>query len=335
MQYKFFLADPTPGSSSTPTNQINTNPKNDLTASSAGNCSKTSSSALASPTKHLGFKIGLIGPGKVGRTLKLAFEKTNHQVLGLAGRQDLELQTKLTKTADILFLTVPDAVILPLAQQLAEEVGFHPGQIVIHCAGVHGLEVLQPAAKQGALTAALHPIFSFLGTPSDLPLINGVSWAITTEERYQHFFSALVLELEGQPFTLAAQDRALYHALLTHGANHLNTLVNQCVKGLTALGLENSTTALAPLLEVSLQRALQLGVEGLTGPASRGDAATIAAHMRALKILQTADNPLQPSNTPNLLESYQALAKATAQQCYQRGKLNETATFSVLDALEM
>ena len=74
----------------------------------------------------------------------------------------------------------------------------------------------------------------------------------------------------------------LYHAALAHGANHLVTLVNEAVDRLRDAGVARPEKVLAPLLRAALDNALRLGDAALTGPVSRGDAATVAGHLDAL-----------------------------------------------------
>ena len=58
---------------------------------------------------------------------------------------------------------------------------------------------------------------------------------------------------------------------------------------------------LGPLLWRALDNALRLGDAGLTGPVARGDAETVASHVRALR-----------AASPEALAAYVALARLTA-----------------------
>jgi predicted short-subunit dehydrogenase-like oxidoreductase (DUF2520 family) len=62
---------------------------------------------------------------------------------------------------------------------------------------------------------------------------------------------------------------------------------------------------IAPLARASLENALARGQAALTGPVARGDAATIAGHLRVLTELD-----------PELAQAYRADSRRTAQRAH-------------------
>ncbi len=104
--------------------------------------------------------------------------------------------------------------------------------------------------------------------------------------------------------------RALYHAGLAHGANHLVTLVTQSMDLLRASGAVDPAATLRPLLAAALENALSYGSAALTGPIVRGDVETVRAHLADIALTQ-----------PATLESYVAMARATANQAVVDGRL--------------
>ena len=86
----------------------------------------------------------------------------------------------------------------------------------------------------------------------------------------------------GEPVVVAEEDRALYHAGLSHGANFIAGITVQTMRILTEAGISDPALYARPLLEAALDRALTEGTAGISGPAARGDAGTIAAHARCL-----------------------------------------------------
>jgi len=78
---------------------------------------------------------------------------------------------------------------------------------------------------------------------------------------------------------------------------------------------------LIPLLRATVENVARLGPDqALTGPIVRGDAGTVAAHLRALP--------------PHQLEMYVANARRTLARAVASGRLDEAAAASVADALE-
>jgi len=116
--------------------------------------------------------------------------------------------------------------------------------------------------------------------------------------------------------------RALYHAALSIGSDHLVTLVNDALSLLDDARVEASDQLLAPLLSAALDNVLRLRDAALTGPVARGDVATLRRHRRAL-----TEAALQ------LLPSYLAMARRTAERAHASGMLDDAANAAVLEAL--
>src|SRR5258708_3839320 len=66
---------------------------------------------------------------------------------------------------------------------------------------------------------------------------------------------ALVVEMTADPVRVPESMRPLYHAALAHGANHLVTLVRDCVDTLERAGISPAERLVAPLLSAALDNA--------------------------------------------------------------------------------
>ncbi len=106
------------------------------------------------------------------------------------------------------------------------------------------------------------------------------------------------------------------------GSNHLVTLVNDAISLLDRAGVDDSARLLAPLLSASLDNVLRLRDAALTGPVARADLATLAAHRAALATV-----------SPQLLDSYLAMARRTAERAHATGRLDDAQLAGVLDVL--
>jgi predicted short-subunit dehydrogenase-like oxidoreductase (DUF2520 family) len=113
--------------------------------------------------------------------------------------------------------------------------------------------------------------------------------------------------------------RVRYHAALCHAANHLVTLVAQAQDELAHAGIDAPRRFLAPLLSATLDNALRAGDAALTGPVARGDADTVAAHLR---VLADAD--------PATSAAYAAMAQATARRAVSARLISEQQRDAVL-----
>ena len=111
----------------------------------------------------------------------------------------------------------------------------------------------------------------------DLPLAGPVHLV----ELHLALVEEVVEALGGRSFTIDDADRATYHAAAVLASNHLVALLGQVERVAGPLGIP--LDAFLDLAEGSLANVRALGpADALTGPAARGDEATIDRHLAAL-----------------------------------------------------
>jgi predicted short-subunit dehydrogenase-like oxidoreductase (DUF2520 family) len=281
-------------------------------------------------------RVGVVGTGRAGAVLGAALARCGHHVVAAYAVSDvsrlraeallpgvpLRPVDEVVAAADLVLLTVPDDVLPGLVAGLAETATVRPGQFVAHASGRYGYAVLDPLTRLGALPLALHPVMTFTGTSIDLNRLTGAPFGVTAPEQLRPVAEALVVEMGGEPVWVAEGSRALYHAALAHGANHLVTLVAQTMELLSAAGVDQPARLVAPLLSAALDNALRYGDQALTGPVARGDAGTVAAHVRELGDV-----------SPEAKVAYVALARVTADRALAAGLLRPDAAEALLDVL--
>ena len=269
-------------------------------------------------------RIGVVGAGRVGAVLAAALREAGHEIAAVAGESHasrtrietllpgvrVDKPTAVSRACDLLLLTVPDDMLSNVVTMLAASGAIREGQYVVHTSGKHGLAVLQPAADAGAHVLAMHPAMTFTGTDVDLTRLEGCVYGVTANPDTEDLAAKLVADLRGRLLRVAEDRRALYHAGLAHGANHLVTLVSQAMDLLRDSGADDPAATLRPLLTAALDNALEYGSAALTGPIVRGDVETVRAHLRDIA-----------ANRPATLESYVAMARATANQAVVDGRL--------------
>ncbi len=283
------------------------------------------------------YSVGVIGAGRVGAVLAAALRSQGHEITAVAGesaasRTRIETMlpgvrvlkpTSVAKSAELLLLTVPDDVLDNVVRMLVASKAIRRGQLVVHTSGRHGLAVLQPALNIGARGIAMHPALTFTGTDVDLERLAGCAYGVTSAVDEYTTAQALVNDLGGTVVRVADHDRAQYHAALAHGANHLVTLVSQAMDLLRETGTDDPAATLRPLLTAALDNALTYGDAALTGPIVRGDVQTVAEHLRTLTM-----------SSPATLESYVAMARATAGRAVLDGRLEPRRARALLETLD-
>ncbi|MBC7373885.1 MAG: DUF2520 domain-containing protein [Frankiales bacterium] len=280
--------------------------------------------------------VGVVGTGRVGAVLGAALARAGHTVVAasavsaasraraadlLPGVPVLPVDQVLA-AAGLVLLTVPDDSLPDLVSGLAAAGAVQRGQLFAHTSGRHGLDVLEPAVRQGALPLALHPALPFSGTRVDLERLHGTAFGVTAPDPLRPVAEVLVVEMGGEPVWLTEQQRPLWHAALAHGANHLTTLVASSADLLARAGVEEPARVLGPLLGAALDGALRSGDAALTGPVARGDADTVKAHLDVLAVV-----------APEVLPSYVAMARLTADRALASGRLDPDRAWALLEVL--
>ena len=286
--------------------------------------------------------IGIIGCGRVGASIGAAWRQAGHAIIGVSATSAASLERaeemlpgvpvldpdEITERAELVFIAVPDDEIAPLVTGLANLGRIHAGQILMHCSGRYGTEVLEAGTSLGALPIALHPSLTFTGTEVDLSRLRQATIAVTAPAPIRPVGEALVVELGAEPIDIAEADRPLYHAAITHASNHSITILTEAMELLAEAGVADPSAVLHTLVDASVANTMQNGPKALTGPISRGDVGTVEAHLAAL-----TEFSLSRSN-PSVRNSYIALARSTAAKALAMGRITEAQAQQILTALD-
>jgi predicted short-subunit dehydrogenase-like oxidoreductase (DUF2520 family) len=244
-------------------------------------------------------RVGFIGVGTLGRGLALAMHGVGCKVTGAASRRResaewladriegcraLESAQAVADACDLVFITTPDGAIT----EVAASVRWRGGQGVAHCCGAASLELLSAASESGASVGAMHPFQTFAGLaePADAAnRLTGVTFAITATGWLGTYLPALANKLGGRAISVPDEMRPLYHASAVLGCGYVATLLDAAISIWPALGLntEDGTNAVEPLVRATIEAIANVGLtRAVTGPAVRGDTATVQAHIEAL-----------------------------------------------------
>ena len=245
-------------------------------------------------------KILIVGAGRAGTSFAAALSGV-HSV-SLVHHDDVLAPAE----CDLVMLCVPDDAISEVAATL--EVSDHT--VVAHVAGSRTLDVLAGHAR----VASLHPLATLPNALVGAARLRGATFAVDGDE----LAAEVVTSLEGRIIRVPASSRTIYHATAVASANHLVALMGQVQVLAHQVGL--SLEDFWPLARQSLDDVAAYGpAEALTGPASRGDLATLNAHLEVV--------PLDERTT------YQALAQR-AQRLAQEKAIGRDASGGLEPATE-
>jgi predicted short-subunit dehydrogenase-like oxidoreductase (DUF2520 family) len=271
---------------------------------------------------------GIVGAGAVGTALGVALDRAGWPVRAVAsrdvGRRDrfrslvssaraFAEATALVDEVELVILAVPDDVVVPLAGTLR----LYAGQALIHTSGLLGADALTPAMAAGTQAGAFHPLVAFADLDRAVASLQGATIAIEGDDELAAHLAEMAEAIGGIPVRLAPGSKAAYHAAAVLSAGAVVALLDTIREVAAVVGLdeEGALRIYLPLLEQTVANARALGIAGaLTGPATRGDAGTIRAHLDALA-----------AGAPAALPVYRALLDRSVAVAEGRGALSPDA----------
>jgi predicted short-subunit dehydrogenase-like oxidoreductase (DUF2520 family) len=251
--------------------------------------------------------IGIVGAGRMGQALGRLLHDRGQPIAAIAGRNPERTASaaafinrnvlpvtyaELPRHAARILICVPDDALEDVAHILASKP--HHISMALHTCGSRGPEALAGIQSRGAACATLHPLQTITTPAQGVADLPGSSFGITgfgiTGSPFEmnpalDWALDIVRLLEGHALTIAPENRPLYHAAAVMASNYVVAMIDAAVTLMRLAGVpqEPALQALGPLIRASVENGLRAGpVHALTGPIERGDARTVAAHLRAL-----------------------------------------------------
>lgn len=220
-------------------------------------------------------RYGLIGSGHVAHALGQHVE----EAVGWAGqwsRSGMHAVAGVPFSADwsgwqVAVLAVADGALQAVAERVPR------GVWRVHLSGAQPLDAVAPDGERGAV---MWPVCSI--RKEHAPEWSQVHWGIeATDSEVLEWASALVIRLGGTPHPLSHSERLSAHIAAVFAANFTNLMLAEAAALALPSGMPwEAFHRLA--LGVVERSASPAGATRLTGPAARGDEATVAAHVGAL-----------------------------------------------------
>jgi predicted short-subunit dehydrogenase-like oxidoreductase (DUF2520 family) len=247
--------------------------------------------------------IVIIGAGRLGTSLGRALAGKGHLIRALTCRRKQSAEESraiigqgramtdnaaAARLGTVIFLCLPDEEIARVASRLARSRVDWTGKIVFHTSGLLPSRVLEPLRKSGALVASLHPGQAFPSKKSRPSHFRGISFGLEGDKKALALAGSLVRQLGGRVLVIPEEAKPLYHAAFSFAGNFLVILLDAAAGLLIQARIprDKAIRMLLPLLQGTLRNVKKLDTAGsLTGPLVRGDAATVGAHLDALKRL--------------------------------------------------
>lgn len=281
-------------------------------------------------------KIGIVGCGRVGRTLGQALANAGYAVTGAWSRSAADLSTltdevlgalarasaqELADSCDFVWLTVSDDAI----QAVASAIRWRPGQRVVHCSGATEIAVLAQVGRDGGRFGGFHPLQMFANPAVALQGLPGCTVGIEAEGAFEDELHQLARDLGCVPLRVPQGSRAAYHASAYYVGPFLIALLAEAAALWKSFGAsdQQALQALLPLLAGTVAAARASGLaQGMGGCVARGDVGTVEKHLRALDRLE-----------PGIAALYRQLALRTIPLGLERGTLSADAAQHIEQAI--
>jgi len=248
--------------------------------------------------------VSIIGAGRVGQTIARRLRKLGWRIGAVVTRSSASARaavriigagtphstlTRDALDADVILMSVPDDALDNVAHQLSRIGGARFRKkswekIILHTSGALDSRVLAPLARLGARTGSMHPMQTFSGRSA--PRLDGVIFSIEGAPAARRAAQKIARSLGATPVIIKGDDKPAYHASGTVVAGHALALVESATQMLLKIGFtrRGASQALLPLIRQMLDNYERLGPRAAwTGPLSRGDYATIAKHVKAMR----------------------------------------------------
>ena len=157
--------------------------------------------------------------------------------------------------------------------------------LICHCSGALPSSELNGCGDKGAYAYSIHPLFAIPSKCTSADELQKAFFAIEGDNGKLNEAISIV-EAMGNPYQIIETDQKVrYHAAAAMASNHVIALYRLSCDELVKCGFssESAEKALAPLFLGNAQHVANEGtVASLTGPAERGDMATIEKHLACL-----------------------------------------------------
>lgn len=259
--------------------------------------------------------IAIAGTGAVARALGKALQEVGVAVACVASRDPERAGAEVVRYRDVglhashVIIAVADRAIGAVAQEIAAV----PVRVALHTCGAHGAEILAPLSDAGVACGSFHPLQTFRGTTA----LRGVTFAVNGDPGALQWAEELAATLRGHVIHIESESRPLYHAAAVMASNYVAALLDSAEHLMELAGVPRSDArrALEPLVRTGIDNVFASSpVDALTGPVVRGDATTVASHVRAMRGAEQS-----------VVELYQAAGQHALDMARRRGLLQTDA----------
>ncbi len=280
--------------------------------------------------------IGIIGTGAVGTALAVLLRDAGYEIAGISGRsreRTTDLAKRLDKQhgddsnettiekSDVVFFCLTDEVLSDEIKRCAGARQSFEGKIFFHTSGALSSRLFDPMRKKGAYAASFHPLQT---VPRNSTGVTLKDFAVTLEGDQQavDYAVEMVKNVGAKPLLIQPEQKVMYHTTATLASNGLVGLSGVVEEMIDAVGLgEEGREHFYKLMGQSLENSRSMTAPAaITGPAARGDVATLKQHLNNLR-----------RHSPHIVLLYVVIGSHCVSLAIQSGKLTQERGEAILD----
>jgi len=285
--------------------------------------------------------IDVIGCGNVGKALLRVWTRHNvFEVRSILNRslesgceaadflgsgRPIESYAQLER-ADVIMISASDESIESCCRQLCSGGVLDHRTVLFHCSGSLPSTLLEPARRQGASIASLHPVKSFADPALAADTFGGTFCAVEGDPPACQVISEALHRCGAKTFHVEAEFKTVYHAATVVVCNYLVALLEVGFRCFERAGLSRAAAAeiIRPIVSGTVDNVFELGpVRALTGPIARGEKSVVARQTEALGCSEEA-----------VQQVYKSLGLVAAQLSAAQGNADPDALAAIAEILQ-
>jgi predicted short-subunit dehydrogenase-like oxidoreductase (DUF2520 family) len=194
-------------------------------------------------------------------------------------------------SVELLFIATPDDALSETVERIASLPDARE-RVALHTSGALSSELLAPLRERGYGVGSMHPLAAVSEPQAGAQSLRHAFYCVEGDARAVRAARRVVRDLGGRSFTIAPEDKALYHAAAVMTAGHVVALFDTALDTLRRCGLDGTRAreVLLPLLRSTVENlSTQTPERALTGSFARADVETVVKHLDALRGLRESD----------------------------------------------